>query len=256
MRGQDSVTPIPQMRVSQKVDECMSRRDYAGAERVLLYWLEEAKAGSDLRGQLMVLGELVGHYRKTGEKAKALPCAREALRLVDVLGYEGTLSAATAFVNIATALESFGESREALALFERALPIYESSAGTEPGLLGGACNNMALTCVSLRQYERAMRLYERALDTMSRVENGELESAVTCLNLADALTASLGPEAADEGVRSYLDRAWDLLNREGLPRNGYYAYICEHCAPSFSYYGYFAQAGELTQRAEAIYERA
>ena len=70
-----TLRPIPQQRVIAKMDEYMARRDYAGAERHLLYWLEEARAGRDQRGMLMVLGELVGHYRKTGERDKAM--ARE-----------------------------------------------------------------------------------------------------------------------------------------------------------------------------------
>ena len=36
-------SPIPQQRIIEKMDEYMSRRDYAGAERHLLYWLEEVQ---------------------------------------------------------------------------------------------------------------------------------------------------------------------------------------------------------------------
>ena len=47
------VKPVPQQRIRDKMDEYMGRRDYAGAERHLLYWLEEARLGRDLRGQLI-----------------------------------------------------------------------------------------------------------------------------------------------------------------------------------------------------------
>ena len=39
------VKSIPQQRIIQKMDEYMAKRDYAGAERHLLYWMEEAKLG-------------------------------------------------------------------------------------------------------------------------------------------------------------------------------------------------------------------
>ena len=39
------IRPIPQQRVIEKMDAYMARRDYAGAERHLKYWLEEARAG-------------------------------------------------------------------------------------------------------------------------------------------------------------------------------------------------------------------
>ena len=44
------IRPVPQQRIMDKVDECMNRKDYAGVERVLKYWLQEAQVGRDLRG--------------------------------------------------------------------------------------------------------------------------------------------------------------------------------------------------------------
>ena len=89
--------PVPQQRIIEKMDEYMSRRDYAGAERHLVYWLEEAQLGKDLRGELMLRNELVGHYRKTGDKDKALAHGDRALELLKVLDFEKTLSAGTTF---------------------------------------------------------------------------------------------------------------------------------------------------------------
>ena len=60
--------PVPQHRIMEKMDDYMSRLDYAGAERHLLYWLSEARLGGDLKGELMIRNELVGHYRKTAEE--------------------------------------------------------------------------------------------------------------------------------------------------------------------------------------------
>jgi hypothetical protein len=57
-------------------------------------------------------------------------------------------------------------------------------------------------------------------------------------------------------VEEYLDRAEVLLNTESLPRNGYYAFVCEKCAPVFGHYGYFATEAELKRRAEEINDRA
>ena len=51
LESQPHLRPIPQQRVIEKMDWYMSRRDYAGAERHLLYWLEEARQGNDLRGR-------------------------------------------------------------------------------------------------------------------------------------------------------------------------------------------------------------
>ena len=247
---------IPQRRVIDKLDEYMSRRDYAGAERHLLYWLEEARAGGDLRGELMLRNELIGHCRKTGQREQALAHIEAALSLVERLGFAGTISAATTFVNAATALNAFGEDARALALFERARPIYESSAATRPELLGGLYNNMALTCASLGRYDEAEALYALAEGQMARAPHGKLEIAITCLNLANLIEARDGLEAGERRIYELAERAVALLDDPGLAHDGYYAFVCEKCVPTLEYYGWFADAGRLREEAERIYGRA
>ena len=51
-------------------------------------------------------------------------------------------------------------------------------------------------------------------------------------------------------------RAEKLFYTEDLPRNGYYAFVCEKCAPVFGYYGYFLTERELKRRAREIYDGA
>ncbi len=256
MGEEENARPIPQRRVMEKLDEYMSRRDYDGAGRHLNYWLEEAKMVRDLRGELLVRNELIGHYRKTGNKAAALENAAAAESLVERLGMERTVSAGTTWVNAATACNAFGENERALALFEKARAVYEESAGTGPALLGGLYNNMALTYGALGRYDEALELYEKAFDAMGKLPDGVLEQGITCLNMADAYAGKLGMEQAEGRIFDLLDRALELLDTPSVPRDGYYAFVCEKCAPTFDYYGYFAAAEDLRERARTIYERA
>ena len=246
----DRIRPVPQRRIADKLDEYMSRRDYAGAERHLLYWLEEARQGNDLRGALMLRNELVGHYRKTGERDKALASGEAAL------GFGNTVSAGTTFVNVATMLSAFGEHGRALALFERARPLYESAAAAGPQLLGGLYNNMALTCAALRRWDEAMALYDRAMACMESAPHGALEQAITCLNRANLLEARDGMEAAEAAIYDLCDRAVALLDGPALEHDGYYAFVLEKCAPTLEYYGYFDDAERLGEEARRIYEGA
>ena len=247
--------PIPQQRVIEKMDEYMSRRDYAGAERHLLYWLAEAQLGGDKRGELLVRNELVGHYRKVGQRDKALENGDRALALLDELEFDGTISSGTTYTNVATACNAFGENQRALALFEKARQVYEAAPHTRPELLGGLYNNMALVYVALGQFDRAFSLYDKAMDAMGRVSGGVLEQGITCLNMANAVEARDGMEAGEHRIYELVDRAWELLDDPSALRDGYYAFVCEKCAPTFSYYGYFAAAEELNERAKQIYER-
>ena len=233
------VKPVPQQRIMEKVDEYMSRRDYAGVERHLLYWLEEAKLGRDGKGELMIRNELIGHYRKTGERDKAFAQAEAALQLLDAMEFEGSITAGTTCVNAATAYQAFGEHEKALAIFERARKNYEAIPSLKPELLGGLYNNMALTLVSLGRFGEANALYAKALETMANAPHGALEQAITYLNMANAAEDEKG-----------------LLDAPGIPHEGYYAFVCEKCAPTFEYYGWFAAANDLKERARAWYERA
>jgi tetratricopeptide (TPR) repeat protein len=273
------IRPVPQRRIIDKMDEYMSRRDYNGAERHLLYWLEEAKLGGDRQGQLMLRNELVGHYRKTGQKEPAMESAAKALDLLRELDMENTITAGTTYVNIATACGAFGDHERAIRLFEKARAAYESSSQTETQLLGGLYNNMALTCTELGRCEEALALYEKAADLMGRVPDGELEQAITYLNMANTVEVQLGLEAGEQQINALVERAEELLEAKGeellgkgeaaltdgtdlramkqeeRARLGYYAFVCEKCAPTFAYYGYFMTAESLTERSEELVKR-
>ena len=114
---------------------------------------------------------------------------------------------------------------------------------------------MALALTALGRYGEAEDMFGRALDVMKTQEHGELEQAITWLNLADTAEAALGAEASESRTEECLERAEELLNTESLPRNGYYAFVCEKCAPVFGHYGWFMTEAELRKRAEDISSR-
>ena len=247
---------VPQQRIREKVDDYMSRRDYNGVERHLKYWLAEAEMLGDLRGQLMVRNELVGHFRKVGNKEGAFESAEAALKLLDELDFGGSISAGTTYVNIATAYNAFRANEESLSMFERAREVYEAIEDTPPELLGGLYNNMALTCAALGKFDEAEALYDKAMDRMAYAPNGVLEQAITCLNRANVVEMRDGLEAGEARINELVEEAQELLDTPSVPRDGYYAFVCEKCAPSFEYYGYFLVAEDLKERTRKIYERS
>ena len=253
---EETVQPVPVGRIMDKLREYEDRNDWPAVERHLKYWLAEAEGGRDERGQLMLNNELMGYYRKQGKQEQAFAHAEKAAALVEKLGMEDTVTAGTTWVNAGTVREAFGDPVGGLVFFERARENYEKNLPENDGRLGGLYNNMALSLSVCGRYEEAMEMFRRAIAVMATQENGELEQAITWLNMADATEAALGPENAEETVEDYLDRAEELLNTEHLPRNGYYAFVCEKCAPVFGHYGYFATEAELKKRAEEINDRA
>ena len=124
--------------------------------------------------------------------------------------------------------------------------------------------------------EEALELYDKALSRMEQIPGSEPEIAITCLNICDTLmardarieneagepTTEDDPEAmlvvpaeTDRLIDGYLDRAWKLLQTDTVPRDGYFAFVCEKCAPSFAYYGQEKRAQELKERSEEIYRK-
>lgn len=51
---------IPVDAVIRKLDDCLARENYAEGARVLRYWIEDAKALNDRRGELSVQNEVIG----------------------------------------------------------------------------------------------------------------------------------------------------------------------------------------------------
>ena len=245
--------PIPVMRVREKLDSYTNRRDYDGAARHLEYWLMEARSAGDGRSAFVVLNEMMGVYRKMGEKEKALSRAKEALEMIPALEMEETVSAGTAYVNAGTVADCFGDPETAMERFEEAKRIYEGSLSRDDEMLAGLYNNMALALAELGRFDEAFHYYEEALDIMGRQPLGKLEQAVTYLNMANAAEAQKGMEEAEEEITAYLEKAEALLADGEHPRDGYYAFVCEKCAPTFLYYGWFQTAEELKKAAEEIY---
>lgn len=242
-------------RVLDKLDSYLHKNDYAGAERHLLHWLGEAKASKNHKLALTVQNELMGLYRKLGRRKEALAYVREAVQSIEELGIADQVGAATTLLNAATVYKAFDMADTALPLFEQARAVYEQELSKNDKRLAGLYNNMALALVDLSRFCEAVALYKRAIEILMEDEGGELEAAISYLNIASAKEREVGLMEADAEIAVYLEKGRALLEGFGK-RDGYYAFVCEKCASVFGYYGHFAYEQELTERARRIYEGA
>lgn len=244
---------IPTDRVIEKYDEHIGRRDTAAAERHLLYWLAESEECGDTHGRLTVINELMGLYRNTERRDPAYKYAEAGLAAITDGGFDGQLISATTYINAATVYKTFGESERAYPLYVRARGIYETRLSPDDERLGGLYNNMALALADLKMYEEAAELFRRAISIMVETERGGIEAAISYLNMANAVEAQLGLEAAAEEIDECLACAEALLEAASERRDPYYAYVLARCAPGYRYYGWFAYADEISARSEDIY---
>ena len=242
------IVRIPTNRIMDKLDSLLEKKDFDGAERLLDNWVSEADTGNDRQGKLTMLNEKIGLFRKISKEEKCLHAIDSALSLVEELEFTDKVTGATTFINAATCYKAFGMADKAFPLYTKAKKIYEELLKPDDDRLAALYNNMALTLVELKEYDEAEKLYKKALEILNQQKRPELEMAITYLNMADMMTAKLGPVDAEKYVNDYLDRAEKLLDTEDLPRDGYYAFVCEKCAPVFGYYGYFATKKKLEER--------
>ncbi|MCQ2455642.1 MAG: tetratricopeptide repeat protein [Clostridia bacterium] len=250
------VTPIPIGRIMEKLDSYLNKNNYDAAEKHLRYWLMEADSSHDMRGKLAILNEQIGLYRKTEKETECLTSIGTALSLASSMDMNESVTYGTTLINAATGYKAFGKAEDALPLYRKAQIIYEEALDSNDERLGGLYNNMALTLTELKNFSEAEDLFYKAIKVMEKQENGELESAITYLNIADLIAARDGLENGEKEIDNLLLKAEELLNTESLPKDGYYAFVCEKCAPVFGYYGYFLTEKELSRRAREIYERA
>lgn len=245
---------IDTQRVLEKLNELFAVNDTAKALQHLHYWLSEAEAAKDDRAVLLFYNELMGLYRKLGEKARATEYAQKALAQTEKMNIGQNVGAATTYLNCATVYKAFERADDALSLYEKAREIYERELDGSDDRLAGLYNNTALALVDLACFDEADELYKKALAVLQENEGSEPEQAITYLNMASAAEAEHGLEAAQEKIDLCAQKATALLEKCREQTDGNYAFVCEKCAGVFGYYGYFIYAKQLNERSRRIYE--
>lgn len=244
---------IPVDRIMAKLDDYLDHNEPDFAQSHLEYWRNEAIALKDKRGELTILSEMMGLYRKRNNEEKGLEAVKTGVRYVEELKLSDTVSGATVFLNAATALKAFNRPKEALELYEKAEKIYEKELPVDDPNRAGLYNNRALTYVDLKQYDNAEKDYFRALDTLSRRPKNENEIAITYINIAHMYEHI--PSKSVEEIASLLVKAYETLTSENIVKNGYHAFVLSKCAPSFGYFGFTEEEAYLSKLSKELYER-
>lgn len=254
----DDDTPIqmiPVSRIIDKLDHLLDQNNYHEAERLLLYWEQEAKALKDQKGQLTITNELVGLYRKLGNKDKVLIYTNICLELLTSLDLGVTFSVATTYLNIGTAYKFLNENEKALTYYRLVENMYTKTLPSNDYNWAGLYNNMGIAMMSLKHYDEALRVFNQALAILDDKPHHKIDQAITYLNIADLYELKLGLIDGSNLIDKAINEALKILNDQNITRDGYYAFVCEKCETVLRYYGYFSDASEIKERAQNIYER-
>lgn len=244
---------IPIRQILEKLDSLFARNDMQSAGRLLDYWRKDALSLRDKQGELTIVSEQMGYFRKTGEMDKALESVSRGLALIEELDIWDSVSAATIFLNAATTLKAFGKAEEALPLYENTLSIYNANLPQEDLRFGGFYNNYALALVDLEQFPEAEEAYLAALKVVLPQEKGRLDGASTYVNMAYLYESWKGASCPEIGT--CLDKALEILDDTRIAQDGYLAFVLSKCAPGYRHFGMETVADRLSARSEVLYAR-
>ena len=236
--------------IIRELDAIYARGMENDAQGFLEKQLDKARSIGDWRGELSMLSELLGQYRRSMNEAKGIATVNAALELIRAHRMGETLSGATVMLNAATTLKCFGRAEESIPIFCHVSRVYSKRLDPADYRFPGLYNNMALSYADAGDYASAERFFSLALKLISALPNSGNDMAVTYCNMAE-MYAKIDLE--DERIYELMEKAWDCLSDPSLPRDGYHAFTVSKCAPSFDYLGYFLYAKELKERAEKIY---
>lgn len=251
-KNRQNSSKIPVKIIIEKLDRCFQSNDLTGAKKLLDYWQNEANLIGDYSGELSVVNEQLGLTRKMSLKAEGEAAINRALELIDKLQIGDSVSGATIIINAATTSKAFDNPEAAVPLYERALAVYKKELSPDDLRNAALFNNFATTLVDLERYIEAEALYDRAIEITSKSDKGLLDSAVSYVNKAHLYEKKDG-ELSEE-IEISLQKAEEILEDSRIKHDGYYAFVCEKCAPSFDYFGFFVSAKKYYERAKKIYE--
>ena len=247
---EDKLT-IPLDAVIKQCDEYFANDDLISLGEHLRFWRNEAKSINDIKGELSILNEMIGHYRMTNNKSEGLQAVDSAMKIIEELSFNLTPSIGTIILNAATALSAFGNYPKAFELYKKTEEIYNNSLDTKQELYAGLWNNMAHTQEKMGDTHGAQIAYQKAIEVLSKL--GMLaDLAVAYVNLSGLYFYSINNK---EKSLEALTLGLDILNSNVIKKDSYYAHTCKKCAGAFKDMGFPEIAEDLYIRANEIYER-
>lgn len=259
-------------RIMDKTDNAIAVKNFAEAERILLYWAGECRDKKDEMNELFFRNELMRFYRKLNRKDEAVQNIQIALDILVKNKLNDDVSGASCYVNCAKVYRTFKMSDRAMPFYRKAKAIFEENLEANDKRLYDLYNNMGLALIDLEKYDEAEKMFLSAIDVMStklakdrvfteylgrieleedeRLKDNNPDIAVSYLHLADLENNKSKGNPNENMIEGYLTKAFELLATSENKRDTYFKYVCERCAADFDFYGYFIYANQLREWAE------
>ena len=235
--------------IAREVDMLVGKKDFDGAEALLLSRLEEASREGWPGIELSLCSELMGFYRQRLNRDGYYAARDRAFSLLKTVRPEPA-ARGTILVNAATGMTAFGDEKDALQIYREAEILYRRALGPADHRLASLYNNMAFAYSGMGDAAGAERYIRKAMEVLEKLPHHP-DMGTSWLNLA-LLYAAADPD--DPRIGECLSSAMACFDDPEAVWDGYYAHTVRKCAAGFAAMGMAAEAADLEERAELIYE--
>ena len=201
-------------RLLAEYDSMFGRCQLAEIEAFLQQNIELADKNQEYGVIITLLNEIIGFYRDTTQKEKALGYCDALLQVLTQLKLQGRVEYATSLLNIANAYRAFGLCEKALDLYEQVQKNYQMNVKAGSFDYASLYNNWSLVYQELGEYEQARELLFKALRVVDLYEDAVIQQANTRTNLATTLLQFHTEDAYVEAM-GYLREALAIYERDG-----------------------------------------
>ena len=194
--------------VLEGLEDLFAKQNIGAVEPYLTNKLKEAYEEQDYSACITIMNEMIGFFRDTSDYQKSLDYSSQVLKLMQDLGYEGTLPYATTSLNVANALRAAGLHKESLAFYESIFPIYEKYLAADDERVASLYNNLSLLYQEMNDFEHAVVCLEKALSIV-KDKDDIIKVAITHSNLGASL---LQLNRTDEALK-HLEAALEIFHQ-------------------------------------------
>lgn len=195
-------------------DSMFGQKSLLEIEEYLVNTIRKAEAESEKGICITLLNEIIGFYRDTTQKEKALDYCERLQQVLKEMKLEGRIDYATSLLNVANAYRQFGLFEESLHLYQIVEDTYEGQVDKTDFMYASLYNNWSLLYQEMADFEAARDMLKKALEIADAYEDAVIPQATTRTNLAATLLQIRTPQAYEEAV-SYLQEALAVFEKDG-----------------------------------------
>lgn len=195
-------------------DNMFGKNSLEEIEHYLVVKVSQARVESEMGILVTLLNEMIGFYRDTTQKEKALQRCEQLQSALKEMKLEGRIDYATSLLNVANAYRAFGLFEESLHLYHIVEDTFAGQVAPADFMYASLYNNWSLLYQEMEDYEAARDMLEKALTIVECYEDAVIPQATTKTNLAATLL-QIGTREAHREAVSYLKEALKVFEKDG-----------------------------------------